>query len=76
MGSTESTPTLDGDGDAVPRLALRPKEAAAALGIGERSLWSLTNRGAIPHLRIGKAIIYPVDVLRDWLAKEAERGER
>lgn len=59
------------------RLALRPREAARALGISERMLWSMTNRGEVPHIRVGRAILYPVDALRTWLAgqvrKEASR---
>lgn len=62
--------------DTSHRLALRPKEAAKALGIGERLLWSLTNRGLIPHLRLGKAILYPVDELRRYLAEQAAKGGR
>lgn len=52
-------------------LALRPKEAARALGISDRLLWSLTNRKLIPHVRVGARIIYPLDVLSEWLAKQA-----
>lgn len=59
-----------------PCLALRPKEAARALGIGERLLWSITNRGEIPHLRLGKAIVYPVAELERWLAERAGKGVR
>lgn len=55
-----------------PCLALRPKQAAAALGISERLLWSMTNRGEIPCVRIGRAVVYGVDALRDWLAKQAK----
>lgn len=58
------------------RLALRPKEAARALGIGERLLWSLTNQGRIPHVRLGKAIVYPVGELDRWLAERAAEGVR
>jgi excisionase family DNA binding protein len=59
------------------RLALRPKDAAKALGIGQRLLWTLTHEGAIPHARMGsKAIVYPVDALRAWLAEEAAKGVR
>lgn len=57
------------------RLALRPKDAARALGIGERLLWSLTNRGEVPHLRLGRAVVYPVDQLREWMAREAKKKE-
>lgn len=52
-------------------LAVRPREAAKLLGISERLLWSKTNAGEIPHMRIGKAILYPVDLLRDWLSDAA-----
>jgi len=58
-----------------PCLAMRPREAAKALGISERLLWDWTNRGEIPHIRIGKAILYPVDVLRRWLDGQAATGK-
>jgi len=62
--------------DTLP-IALRPKDAAKALGIGQRLLWTLTHEGAIPHARMGsKAIVYPVDALRAWLAEEAAKGVR
>lgn len=59
-----------------PVLALRPREAARSLGIGERLLWAWTNEGLIPHLRIGKAVVYPVDALRQWLSEQAAKGGR
>ena len=58
----------------VPRLALRPSEAAKALGIGVRLLWELTNAGDVPHLKIGRCTVYPVAALKDWLAERAGRG--
>ena len=62
--------------DPPPMLALRPREAARALGIGQRLLWDQTNSGLIPHLRIGRAVVYPVDLLREWLAKQAKKELR
>jgi excisionase family DNA binding protein len=62
-------------GDA-PRLALRPKAAARALDIGERLLWSMTNRGEIPHVRLGKRVLYPVAELERWLAERAQQKGR
>jgi excisionase family DNA binding protein len=53
-------------------LALRPREAAVALGISERSLWEWTHHGDIPHVRIGRSVIYPVDELRDWLSRRSK----
>lgn len=66
---------LRNDNGELPRLALRPREAARALGVGERLLFDLTKRGEIPHLRLGnRAIVYPVDALREWLAEQAVKG--
>lgn len=52
--------------DAGQRIALRPSEAAAALGISQRTLWSLTSQGVVPHVRLNTAVRYPVDALREW----------
>lgn len=57
-------------------LAIRPREAARVLGISERLLWSLTNRGEIPHLKLGRATLYPVEQLQEWLRERAEKGLR
>lgn len=54
-----------------PCLAMRPREAAKALGISERLLWEWTDRDAVPHVRLGRVILYPVDSLRDWLQEQA-----
>jgi excisionase family DNA binding protein len=51
-------------------LALRPKDAAGMLGIGARLLWSMTNRGEVPHVRLGRAVLYPVAELERWLAEQ------
>lgn len=65
----------------VEPLALRPREAAKALGISTRTLWALTSpRGPIPCLRIGhgkrQSVLYPVADLQIWLSRQAdaERG--
>jgi excisionase family DNA binding protein len=57
--------------DTVEPLALRPREAAKALGICERTLFDLNKAGEIPCVRIGWAILYPVETLRAWLAAKA-----
>ena len=55
----------------VPALALRPKEAAAALGVSERTLWGWTAAGEIPHIRRGAVVLYPVLDLQRWLSEQA-----
>ena len=55
------------DGKHAP-LAVRPTQAARMLGICERKLWELTNRGEIPHAKLGRATLYRVADLDRWLA--------
>jgi len=57
-------------------LALKPAEAARSLGIGERKLWELTadRASGIPHVRLGRRIVYPTRELADWLAARLEGG--
>ena len=55
-----------------PRLALRPREAAKSLGVSERTLWTWTRQGTIPHVRRGKAILYPTATLTRWLDEQAK----
>ena len=52
------------------RLALRPKEAAAALGICERTLRTL--QPELPCIRVSGTVLYPVKVLEEWLARRAK----
>lgn len=53
-------------------LALRPKDAAKALGIGQRKLWELSQpRGPIPCVRVGCCVLYPYHLLQAWLAQQA-----
>lgn len=48
-------------------LAVGRRAAAVMLGISERLLWTWTNAGTIPHVRIGVRVLYPVEALRAWL---------
>ena len=56
-------------------LALRPPEAARALGISCRKLWELTadEQSGIPHVQLGRSVRYPVRELADWLKDQAAR---
>lgn len=72
IGSNPTSNTLRNEPQ-LPCLAMRPREAAAAIGISERLLWEWTDRGLIPHIRMGKVILYPVDVLKEWLIQKAKK---
>ena len=60
-----------------PRLALRPNEAARALGVSERTLRQMLPE--LPHVRLGRRVVIPVDLLREWLnsrSREEKAGAR
>lgn len=68
MNTTSTTSEL--------RLALRPAEAARALGIGERKLWELTHEtGELPAIKVGRATLYRVVDLEEFLARLAAVAE-
>ncbi len=72
-----SEKTLGGSGNRIrlaDRLALRPKEAAQALGLSERALRQILPE--LPHVRVGGAVLLPVEGLQAWLREQsmAERG--
>jgi excisionase family DNA binding protein len=68
--------TCQQDPPAEALLALRPKDAAKALGIGQRKLWELTKAGVIPSIKLGACTLYPVDALRAWLSAQVEKTVR
>lgn len=56
-------------------LALRPRDAAKALGIGQRKLWEMSQpRGPIPCVRVGCCVLYPYHLLQAWLAEQAAKS--
>ncbi len=60
-------------------LALRPREAAKALGISPRLLWQLTHDGHIPCVRVGsgkrRTVLYPTADLQAWLSRQADNSK-
>lgn len=57
------------------KLLLTPREAAAALSLSERTLWTLTQAGDVPSLKIGRSVRYDVNELRAWIARKQENSE-
>lgn len=65
------------DTDKVPTLLWTSREAAKALAVSERTLWSLTQRGDIRCVRIGRAVRYDPTDLRAWIeACKAEAARK
>lgn len=55
---------------------LRPREAAEWLKISDRTLWSLTQRGELPAVRIGRSVRYDLADLMAFIeARKSGMGE-
>lgn len=52
----------------VPRVSVRLADAEIATGIGQRTLWELARRGQIPHVRVGRILLFPLKELTEWLS--------
>lgn len=58
------------------RLALRPKEAAIALGVSERTLRIWMRDEGLPFARVGGVVLIPRGELEHWIANRVALGER
>ena len=56
------------------KLAVRPREAAYVTSLSPRKLWAMTASGEIPHLRVGRCVLYPLDQLEQWIAEQTKGG--
>jgi excisionase family DNA binding protein len=63
----------DGGDDTAEPLAVRPRHAAAKLGISESTLDRLRKAGRIPFVKLGGAILYRVASLDQFLVEAEQR---
>ncbi|MFG0331690.1 MAG: helix-turn-helix domain-containing protein [Phycisphaerales bacterium] len=50
----------------VPAILINPREASVALGMSSRTLFTLTQEGRIPFVRIGRMVRYNPTLLEEW----------
>lgn len=62
---SNSVTELQSTGKCLP-LLVDAATAAEMLSISPRKLWSLTNVGDVPCVRIGKSVRYSLEALRSW----------
>jgi hypothetical protein len=55
---------------AAPQLGLRPRDAAAALGISPSTLERITRAGEIESVLVGRCRVYELDSLKAFLASK------
>lgn len=51
------------------KLCLSATEISKETGISLSLVRKLTHNGEIPHIKVGRRVLYPVSALKDWLAK-------
>ena len=70
MVNVERMDCVSGGG---PRLT-SATQAAKTLGISPRSLWTLTQVGTIPHVRLGRRVMYTHNSLHEAVARNTFVG--
>jgi excisionase family DNA binding protein len=61
-------------GGQVVRLLLNSKEAAQALSISPRTLWTLTKTGQIAYVQSGRSVRYDVEDLQKWIERNKTKA--
>ncbi len=57
----------------VPRLGLSVFEASKSVGLSEKHFRDEV-LPSVPHLRVGRRIVIPVDGLREWLSEQSHKN--
>jgi excisionase family DNA binding protein len=55
-------------------LLLSLKQAAQALCLSERTVWTMVQAGALPHLRVGRRLLFSRTALESWIARQESSG--
>ena len=56
-------------------LALRPRQAAASLGVSTKTLERITKAGEIASVLVGRVRLYEVEQLQQYLASHRVAGQ-
>lgn len=51
------------------KLCLSAAEVSEMTGLSVSTIRTLTRRGEIPHIKVGRRILYPLTRIEDWLAQ-------
>ena len=55
-------------------LLISAVQAAKELGISPRNLWTQTQSGTIPSIKLGRRVMYSPSSLQDWVARNTIIG--
>ena len=54
--------------------ALSPAEAAEVLRVSVPMVYKLAHTQGLPHIRLGRRMIFPKDRLEAWMEKQVQEG--
>jgi excisionase family DNA binding protein len=57
------------------KLALRPAEAAIALGVSVRTLSNLLSSGKISYVKLERAVLIPIHELNKFIKDNTSKGD-
>ena len=72
----EAAPAIEERLHLADRIALRPREAAASLGVSERTLRKWMRDDGLPYLRLDGVVMIPRSQLDEWMAARVESERR
>ncbi|GAB6166209.1 hypothetical protein JCM19992_22090 [Thermostilla marina] len=58
------------------KLLLSEREAARALGVSARHLYTLRKRGEVPFVLLGQRVLYSPAALQGWIRERSICGSR
>lgn len=58
------------------KLCLSAAEVSEMTGLSVSTIRTLTRRGEIPHIKVGRRILYPLTRIEDWLAQNIIAPEK
>jgi excisionase family DNA binding protein len=53
--------------DTIPLMVRGISAGCRLTGLGKRTIWSLINRNALPHHRVGRAVMFVPDEVAAWI---------
>ncbi len=53
-----------------PPLLLSIKQAAQALSLCERTIWDLVKKGELPHVKVGRRVLFSPASLQSWIERQ------
>ena len=57
----------------IKRSTLTVGEVAEYLGLSKDMIYKMTREQAIPHIRIGRRLVFKLDSIEKWLSEKEER---